>query len=357
MKKTAKFILLAALPSAALAAGCSKNEVLPVESAPAEITYQTLETKAASKFSTDEKFYSYAYFLEKDKTWAKNSADSKAYISNSLIEYVDANKYWKNAGVTYFWPKQGSLTFFAWTDYTAAPAVSGCTISCSNTQGINTTGYAVTSNQNKDLMVAEIAADQKNNTVQYDGWKEGVPTIFKHVLSNLVFKIQTDEATSGNTYEDGMFKLKSITLRNVSTKGDYAQGSPTASATPWSNQGTSSNLSAYSGDLLNVSREIRPINPTASDYYIVLPQTLPEPVATINDDTTAIEVVYTITTNYTGIPVTETVTVRKDLKSIYTENWVNGKKYTLNIILGVNEILWDPDVTDWTDGKAEDLTI
>ena len=346
MKTTAKFILLAALPAVALAAGCSKNEVTPVESEPAEITYQTLETKAASNFSTTNKFYSYAYFLEKDKTWAAKAAEGKAYISNSLIEYVTNKTYWKNRETTYYWPKQGSLTFFAWTDYTAAPAVSGCTISCSNAKGINTTGYAVTSNQNKDLMVADIAADQKANTVQYDGWEKGVPTIFKHVLSSLVFTIQTD----GNTYKDGMFNLKSITLKNVSTKGDYTQGSPAASTAPWSNQGTSENLSAYSGTGMTVTENKQTVTPAANDYCIVLPQNF-------TDTTPVIEVVYTITTNYAGTPVTETVTETKDLKSIYKDNWVNGKKYTLNIILGAEEILWDPDVTDWTTVTAGDINI
>ena len=350
MRTTAKFILLAALPAVALAAGCSKNEVIPVENEPAEITYQTLETKAASNFSTSNKFYSYAYFLEKDKTWAAKAAEGKAYISNSRIEYVTDMTYWKNTATTYYWPKQGSLTFFAWTDYTAAPAVSGCTISCSNTKGINTTGYAVTSNQNKDLMVADIAADQKTNTVEYTGWEKGVPTIFKHVLSNLVFTIKTDEGTSGNKYEDGMFELKSITLKNVSTKGDYTQGSPTASTAPWSNQGTSANLSAYSGTGMTVSETAQTVTPAANDYYIVLPQNF-------TDTTPVIEIVYTITTNYAGTPVTETVTETKDLKSIYKDNWVNGKKYTLNIILGVTEILWDPDVTDWTTVTADDINI
>lgn len=350
MKITAKFILLAALPAVALAAGCSKNEVTPVESEPAEITYQTLETKAASNFNTTNKFYSYAYFLEKGKTWAANYTTGQAYISSSLIKFVSDKNYWKNTETTYYWPKQGSLTFFAWTDYTDAPAVSDCTISCSNAKGIYTTGYAVTSNQNKDLMVADIAADQKANTVEYTGWKKGVPTIFKHVLSSLVFTIQTDKDKSGNTYENGMFKLKSITLKNVSTKGDYTQGSPAASTAPWSNQSTSANLSAYSGTGMTVTENKQTVTPAADDYYIVLPQNF-------TNTTPVIEVVYTITTNYASTPVTETVTETKDLKSIYTSNWENGKKYTLNIILGATEILWDPDVTDWTTVTADDINI
>ena len=346
-----RFFLTVLPVAAALLAGCSKTDVIPAESAPQEITFQTVETKAASKFATDKKFYSYAYFLEKGKNWSANSSTAEAYISSSLIEYVTAKTAWKNTTTTYYWPKEGTLTFFAWTDYTASPAVTGCTIDCAIDKGINTTGYTVTSNMNKDLMVADIAADQ-----QYDGWAKGVPTIFKHVLSNLIFTVKTDEATTGNVYPDGMFKLKSIKLKNVSTKGDYTQGSSTASTTPWSNQGTPAELSTYSGSEVTVTNTAQTLTPASADYFIVLPQTF-APVATITADTPVIEVVYTITTNYTGTAVTETVTATQSLDKIYTASWENGKKYTLNIILGLKEILWDPDVTDWTTGTTAELNI
>ncbi len=349
--KNKSFLLLLPAAAAALLLGCSKNEVATVESAPQEITFQTVETKAASNFATDKKFYSYAYFLPKGSTgWSTNYSSATSYISGSLIEYVNDKTAWKNATTTYYWPKEGELTFFAWTDYTDNPSVTDCTISCANDKGINTTGYDVTKNKNKDLMVADIAAAQKQNTTQHDTWAKGVPTVFKHVLSNLVFTVRTDETDSGNAYPDGMFKLKSVKLKSVYTKGDYTQGSPTAGATPWSNQATTAELPTYSGSEVSVTQTAQTLTPTTDDYYIVLPQTF-------SDTTPEIEIVYTITTNYTGTAVTETVTATKALKYIYTANWENGKKYTLNIILGVEEILWDPDVTDWTAGTAGQINI
>ncbi len=350
-----KKLFTLAIPAAALLiAGCSKTEITPVESAPQEITFQTIETKAASNFSTSSKFYSYAYFLPSDKlVWNTNFASGTAYIYGSLIEYVSGETAWRNASTHYYWPKQGQLTFFAWTDYTSAPTIAGssATVSCANNTGITFSNYSITDNLNKDLMVADIAADQSNNTTQYDGWKEGVPTVFKHVLSDLVFTVRTDETTSSNVYPAGMFKLKSIKLKNVNTLGNYQQGSPTASANPWSSQSTTATLSAYSGTEIAVTNTAQTITPATADYHIVLPQTF-------SNDTPVIEVVYTITTEYiSGSPVTETVTVTKDLKSIYAANWENGKKYTLNIILGLNEILWDPDVTDWTTVTGGEITI
>lgn len=355
-----KKLFLTVLPAAAaLIAGCSKNEVATVESAPQEITFQTVETKAASSFLETNKFYSYAYFLEKGKTWAANSASGTAYIANSLIEYNSTDKAWKNATTKYYWPKQGSLTFFAWSDNTNDPKIEtgGGTLTCANSTGIAVAGYNTTTNKNKDLLVADITADQTKNTESYTGkpsgatWAEGVPTVFKHVLSNLVFTVKTDEATTGNVYPNGMFKLQSIKLKNVKTTGNYTQGSPTANATPWSNQGTSADLSAYSGAVISVTKTAQTLTPATADYYIVLPQTF-------SDTTPVIEIVYTITTEYiSGHPVTEPITVEKDLKSIYTANWENGKMYTLNITLGVEEILWDPDVTDWADGTTGEINI
>lgn len=349
--KNKSFLLLLPAAAAVLLSGCSKNEAATVESAPQEITFQTVETKEASNFATDKTFYSYAYFLPKDNLgWNTNYANGVEYISNSLIEYVTDKSAWKNTTTTYYWPKDGELTFFAWTDYTAAPAVNDCTISCDKDKGINTTSYDVTKNKNKDLMVADIAADQSTNTSQHDGWAKGVPTVFKHVLSNLVFTVRTDENETHNSYPEGMFKLTSVKLKSVNTVGDYTQGSPTAGDTPWSNQATTSDLPTYSGTEVSVTKTAQTLAPATGDYYIVLPQTF-------SADTPVIEIVYTITTNYTGTAVTETVTVEKALKDIYTDGWVNGKRYTLNIILGVEEILWDPDVTGWTDGTAEQINI
>ncbi len=352
MSKTSKIILWLALPiAAAIIPGCSKNEVITKEKESGEIVYRTIETKAASSFDTAKKFYSYAYFLPRESAgWATHYASGTAYIANSLIEYVSAETAWKNTATKYYWPKQGSLNFFAWTDYTASPSVTGCTVSCAADKGITAAGYAVTSNVNKDFMVADIAADQKENSVAYDGWKIGVPTIFRHTLSNLVFTVKTDEETSGNAYPDGMFHLKSIKLTGVSTKGDYTQGSPAASAAPWSNQSTPGDLSVYSGNEISVTKTAQTLTPASGDYYIVLPQTF-------SSETPAIEIVYTQTTNYAGEELVITFTETKSLQDIYKSSWESGKKYTLNITLGASEVLWDPDTTDWTTAAGGEITI
>lgn len=356
--------IILATSALALLAACSKSEVLPVESAPQEITFQTVETKAASNFSTNNHFYSYAYFLEEGKTLDANSADAKAYIYGSEIQYVSGETAWKNATTKYYWPKKGSLTFFAWTDNTASPAVDPSNaVSCAAASGIKFADYDITTttNKNKDLLVADIAKDQKENTTQYDGWKKGVPTVFKHILSNLVFNIKTDYATSKDEYASVTFNLKSIDLKNVYTKGTYTQGEVTSSTpawtaktAPWGSYAESKTLSIFNGTLAVTKATDDPTDIT-STYSIVLPQTFAA-ATTIVDSTPVITVVYDIVTNYTGTEVTETITVTKSLNEIYSGSWDPAKKYTLTLIVGLNEILWDPDITDWT-GVSNSINI
>jgi hypothetical protein len=74
-------------------------------------------------------------------------------------------------------------------------------------------------------------------------------------------------------------------------------------------------------------------------------------------DTEQIKIVYEVTTKYAGTEVTEIVTVVKDLDAIYTTDWVAGSAYTLTITLGLDQILWDPAVEDWTAGSSYDWAI
>lgn len=345
-----KRFFLAALAIAAIAS-CTKNEVVSPENQSQEITFQTVvgpATKALDatqeKFDEGNKFYSYAFFLPQGKDWDTYFASANKYITGSLIEDTNLTPdaySWKNASATYYWPKQGYLTFFAWTDNTPNPTLSGSStyILCENNTGIQVLNYSVTDNQNKDMMVAAIAKDKTANQNEY--LTSGVPTLFSHILSNLTFKVKTDLDYSASA----SFALKSLTLKNVYVDGDYTQGSPNPSTTFWNNHTTTAaSLPVYTNDTgfpvtLNSADNV--LEPASGNYYIVMPQTF-------DTVTPTIEVVYTIETNYTGTPVVETVTVEKDLKTIYTE-WEPGKRHELTISLSLSEILWDPATLDWVE--------
>lgn len=341
-----KRIILLAASAMAILAGCTRTEIRSIADEPQQITFRTIETKAAVDFLNTNTFYSYAWFLPSGETWAAKYAEAQAYIPGALIAFNPTDKAWKADGATYYWPKQGSLTFFAWTDNTDSPKQT--LAGCAKDKGITFTAYSAFDNKNKDLLVADIAKDMdgKNNLTTHQGWKPGVPTVFHHVLSNLAFTIKTNDDYAGATYS-----LKSITLKNISTKGDYVQGSPDATAAEnvWTGHGDVKAMPVFTSAAgQSVSSIAAELTPSADDFSIVLPQKF-------TDATPVIEIVYTITTNYTGTAVMETVIETKPLKDIYTEGWVSGKKYTLNIKLSLNEILWDPSVEAWEDGTVTDI--
>lgn len=341
-------------------ASCVKNEVR-VNAPDKEITFQTVSTKAGgTAFETNKHFFSYAYFLEKGKTWNADHAEAKAYINNALITYdtpAAGEGYWAAAD-TYYWPKQGSLTFFAWTDNTIhnptsnpAPSVgTGATVTCAHDTGIKITDYSVKDNPNKDILVAEIAKDKRSNETATGTWKQGVPTVFRHALAKVEFKVnkKIDDTKV-------KFRVKSITLNEVSTRGTFTQyqSNPNPEKWGWNGWDLQKDLTVFTGDKEVTATDdagtFDILTPSETDYSIVLPQVL-------KDKTDPkLTIVYEIITSYTGTDVVETVEDTKDLKDIYKNDWECNKKYVLGITLGLNEIYWDPSVVDWEDGTVTDI--
>lgn len=335
-----KHIFYIAAACAALAS-CVKNEVR-VNAPDQEITFQTVSTKAADPFNEDNHFFSYAYFLAGDN-WDDNHGDAQLYFNAEIFCHKDHpnTKFWKAAN-PYYWPKQGSLTFFAWTDNTAAPSVgTGATVSCEHNTGIKIENYSVkgnnNENKNKDILVADIAKNKKSNESATGTWEKGVPTVFRHALAKVEFQVNKKE-----DYKNVKFNVTSITLNNVSTKGTFTQGSPTENW-GWSDQTEPDNLTVFTGDqeVATTATQLKPN--TTTDYSIVLPQNF-------DNDTPTLTIEYEI--YYTGTKVKETVKETKALKDIYksttsTSKWESKTKYVLGITLGLNEIYWDPSIVDW----------
>ena len=358
------YLFIAAAACVALAA-CTKNEVKPVE-VDQKITYQTIDTKAASNFASDKHFTSYAYMLPYGKNWDTNKDDASEYIADAEIYYHNTSpKYEWKADETYYWPKQGSLTFFAWSTYTTTkPSLTEANVSCTKANGIQVDAFDITKNKNVDFLVAEVAKDKTANETNHEDashniWAKGVPTVFKHALSKLVFKVVTVKGSTAYDYtaDDVTFTVKSIKLKGVNNKLAYSQdwkSGETASKHTWTDPATPVEIevpvySVSAGqEATSTESQLYPL--AAGDYFMMIPQSF--------DSTDVIEIVYDITTSFTGTPVTETVTINdKKLSDIYTSGWEPGKEYTLTIKLGIDEVLWDPDVTAWTVGATTDVTI
>ena len=366
-------------------AACAKNEVIPVNSGEnQEITFNVApKTKADPEpkpkpkkeaFSTNNVFASWAYYLPENKTWDANSGENyvepKEYISGAKISNNErtGNK-WKCEETTFYWPKDGgSLTFFAYSlnkenlDFKTVNVegqdVKRSTVVCHSNTGIFA-HIDLSVDKNVDFLVADPAKDKKSNVDEGKHFVDGVPTLFRHKLSYIIFNVKTYKAYSdaGKT-----LTLKSIKFNNVSYEGHYRDIASTT--LPVISAGFTSGAKGavnYTGGSTEspFSQEITSTNSGISsiDNSLYIPQTFEQGSKT--DKNAYIEVKYTIATKVGKDEHNQDIVVTEDVtKQIFLnpatgtpmfDKWEMGKKYTINLTFTLDEILWDPAVEDWED--------
>ena len=364
MKKV--FLIAAAVVAFA---ACSKNEVLPSSSINNEISFNVApRTKALtsdqSAFGVDNHFISYAYFLTDDKKWPTNAGS--IYINGAEVSsHVDASatggRVWKAAN-SYYWPKseKSSLTFFAWSKNTNECSLAGgATASCDPQKGIAFTGYDVTSNKNVDLLVADVAANKHGNENLYT--YSGVPTLFRHKLSYVIFKVKTQKAYVGKE-----FALKSIKFVGLGSKASYDQKANDGTDPVYNTVGEWATPTATADQVY--FNATTPVVFTDADFVLETAATasvdqkyyLPQALTAVTPGAGvagSIEVVYTIKTTEGTAESTETVTRYISAKSMFADDLKINKKYTCTLTFSLDEITWDPAVQDWENVTAADITI
>ena len=354
-----KKVFLIAAAVVALAA-CSKNEVLPSSSINNEISFNVApRTKALAagqiEFNKDLTFQTYAYYLPDGQTWASHTDTPKTYIDNAKIEFVDPQ--WKNHDHTYYWPKQGKLTFLSWTAVKEDWANGGKLVAnynkndatCAHDSGLKFSFDAV-SDKNKDILVAEIAADKNANVETY--LATGVPTLFKHQLSYVVFKVRTDKnyTTAGKKFELNSIKFGA----SLSKSADYQQIATERVVAGWTETAKGEQVYYDGGDHpagIKYDETVLTSNGTQNLY---LPQTFAE-------DGNEVTIQYTITTTEGTSTSKDVVTKKFSLNpstgtKVFT-TWEPGKKYTCTLTFSLDEITWDPAVQNWENVEAADITI
>lgn len=347
-----KMILLAVIASVTLAS-CVKNEVTPdEENGSNAISYQTVVgtmsrglSSTQTKFPITSTFGSFAYFVAGNGTWAANANDptTTLYINDEEIKYhasasalFNVNTW--HATAVHYWPKQGSLTFFAYTPKTIS-------VTCEKTTGIKAGNYNVDANKNVDFMVADMVADKNQNTTIYE--YNGVPTLFRHKLTQIGFKIKTasDYANghSSGSYAAGdkVIELTGIKINNVANQGIYTQ----LPAEGWSGQTGTVDYTHFSGNQAVTTTLAEAKN--ADAQTIVLPQTFSDNVD-VNITITYTIKTYTDGTNYSTEIVTETKKLY-ELHSGTSNAWEMNKNITYGITIDLSSqiIYWDPAIENW----------
>ncbi len=401
-----KRILLIAVPALAALAACTKTEVTPQQSAPQQISFTPLSSKPSTKalidgttYSTsDPTFGSLAYYVPSGNWNTKMSdTDTKLYIPTSEISYNSTNSVWTTAK-PYYWPKSGSLTFFAYSPYNYQETGSTTTpitvTAGTDNDGIVITGYDVDAHQDTDLMVADVTKSKDKTENGTNGSYTGVPIVFQHKLAQIVgINLETvktsstgtlevydyansHDGTSGKEYQAGdvVFKLKNVSVKQLNTVGKYTYSSTNTSSptSVWSDHATTKDYVWYnytsdnSGnpEQFTDNKEFtltfnNKHTSNANSYLLVLPQPLTERSATITLDKPYLHLeyqvlTYTDATNY----ATENVEENVDLYIIHggiSSSSTTGieiaqnKKitYTIRINLETRQIYWAPSVVDW----------
>lgn len=347
--------LIVLFSAVAALAACSKNEVVPAVSGEnVEISYKVApRTKADPQaFDTHNVFASWAYYLPSGKNWNANHTDTEAKIyigkegeEGATISY--GNNVWKDQKASYYWPKEGKLTFFAYslnsnslTDKSGTDTHFTC-LNHDSQYGIFGS-LNLDTHPNTDFLVADIAKDKTANQNVYNF--NGVPTLFKHKLSRVKFAVKKKSDYPGAT-----ITLNSITFKNLVNGMTYTQYRKDAAKgiyTPdYLFPGTKRTDQKYTETAFEVSssKAFDPVPDKNEVRYIYIPQDFKG--VTETDKIATIEVKYTVTFK-DGI--SETYTKTLNVKNIF-DSWEIGKRYTFNLIFSLDEIKWAPAVGDWED--------
>lgn len=398
MKKVLTAAILAVTTCAFI--GCTKNEVRSISDNPQAVRFLPLNGKHSTKvmvngttYPTDLPFGTLAYYLPSGN-WDANMADATLYIPISkVVNKANATRgsAWEVEEKTYYWPKSGSLTFFAYSPFSYQEANGGnlAIKSLSGNDGIQIVDYNVDAHQDTDFMVADIAKDKKANEDQPgSSLYNGVPIVFRHKLSQIVgINFQTVITnTEGNLVEhdysygrstngplqagDVVFKLKKVEVRNLFTTGTY--GYTITNADPvtehWAHQATPQNYpwfdketapEAFTGNkTFNLTYKTH--DATRNAYLLVLPQPCNSTLTTTPATTDPlIHIEYQVLT-YSDATNCSTENVSEDVYLYKIHGAIDMNKkitYNFKINLENRKIYWAPSVENWEDLTPDDFVI
>lgn len=323
-------------------------------------------TKAAGQYGpvkdavypATEKFVVYAYH-----TPAAPGTQLSAAAEEGLTPYLNGVTFakkadqnvWGGDGVSYYWPKSGSLFFAGYspadaetvTSSSCSFAETGSTLTLGFTQGAysytdGTSTSSVSGYKMVDLMYFDAAAaDISVNTGNQ-------AKTFKHALSYLTFNLKA------STGLDGIFKVTGITLKNVKSQGTFTSGSAPAWATP----GDAADIVIYNDTETGM---VLAEAGTLADDVLIIPQTMVTGQGTPTDNTVLV-IEYAMKANATDPSISfvemadEVIVLKGGDGSDSDTEWLMNYHYTYNLTFTAEEILIEPSVSAWATAGA-DITV
>ena len=287
-------------------------------------------------------------------------ADAAAsnFMSNLTISWTGGRlsraEAWRNADNYYYWPFTGKISFLAVHPSTVAPSTTGWDATNKKPQATFADYTISDANKTVDLMLANNEGSRR---------ADALPMVFSHALSQIQFRARTNEDYSG----DVTFTLNSVTLNNIDLSGDLAYAN---SAFTWSDNAAQTENWAYYATPMEVAYAA---NDAAAALYGVANVMIPQNANSDNPATADVLEGTTITINYTmeqtnSAAITGTVTVAAPWTKVKEGDtsydpaeaiaaWEPGKKYNYTLNFKLNEILFDPTVTDWVEVEMSTINI
>lgn len=212
-------------------ASCSADEPVAQNTSDGVISY----TVAAANQSRAAHSYCANNMPEQFKVWATSNATGKNYIDGDVIKRGPGGIYSDDTGIRY-WPESGSLSFYAVVDDDVAEVdvTAGKTEFDFASRKVKNYTIPTDVSRQPDLMYA-VAKDVSYN--ETNGGK--VHLNFRHALSQICFKARNENPKS-------VITIKSITLCDIVTNGDYTLPSESTTGQINDHGETSANISPSS---------------------------------------------------------------------------------------------------------------
>lgn len=363
-----KSLICAALAVVAMAS-CTKNELkVPSTGTDAVISFQPVVANATkadyitnSSISTNPtsfRFAVFAWYPEGGGEMLASTTTGTKYMDNVTVTYNGSFNDTDDTGTgtwapstTYYWPKNGKLSFDAYAPADAhaasTPGAGKGTFDSDIKKGLQIADYTVADLEHQYDLLYSTRAKNKNTSnggnlgnLTYDG----VDIAFNHALAAIEVKAKT-----ADNYGADVIQLTGVTIENAYDKGTFSQemSSPVGVSTPaWTGHSHEVSYALFSGTQSLTTSELA--SPTISNA-IVLPQDF-----THSPNEVSIKVDYQIngTTGYLAQTQTFKLSTTSGSMaggaSASLSSWEIGKKYTYTLVFTLEDIHFAPSVEEWT---------
>lgn len=237
------------------------------------------------------------------------------------ISYVGTS--WKNANRSFYWPLTGKVGFYAL--YPANQPLTSLTWA----GGMRIDDYTITSSNSSGLGAVDLMyayGEGSRSTAKQD-------MVFKHALSQVLFKFRTDLNDANVT-----ITVKSVKLNNVDLIGNFTF---IKSSTPLGSWGSNTNQTLGFDYCISDSVVIYADLVSGAQAYGASTLMIPQAITATQNAS----VEFVVAQNGSD-PITYTLPIPLTCAD---NKWDLAKQYVYTVTFKMNEILFNPSITEWSD--------